>query len=287
MTVAVSGSGSMIGKRLVRRLEPTCTILSVGRGAGSNITMDLESCVSALPAARTTDVVVHCAASFGGKGIEELIANEMVNAVGCLRIAQLAAAMRCRHLVNVSSVFELPENAHKNSYGLSKRHGQENLELACGELGIDLTTLLVTHVYDDLGEARKHQPMFYRIIDCARDGRVFSFFGENDPLRNFLFVEDLVSVIERVIRDRITGGYAVVHPVSYRISQIVDMAFEAFGSNPSVVRCPDKPNIPTVWYPADTTLYGLINYCPETDLRTGIELVRDRMPRSSSGPTVQ
>jgi hypothetical protein len=43
------------------------------------------------------------------------------------------------------------------------------------------------------------------------------------------------------------------------------------------VSCPDKPDIPSVWYPADTALYDLINYRPETDLRAGIAMIRDRM----------
>jgi nucleoside-diphosphate-sugar epimerase len=185
--------------------------------------------------------------------------------------------MKCQHLIYVGTVSALPENVRGNSYGLSKRHGEENLELACAELGIDLTILSVTQIYDDLGEARKHQPGFYRIIDCAREGRPFQFFGDKDPLRNLLFVEDLVSVIERVMECRVTGSYAVVHPVSHRFSEIVAMAFEVFGRTACIVRCPDKPAIPSIWYPTDTALYDLIGYWPETDLRTGIAMIRDRM----------
>jgi hypothetical protein len=76
---------------------------------------------------------------------------------------------------------------------------------------------------------------------------------------------------------RPTGSYPVVHPVSYRFSEIVAMAFEAFGRQADIVSCPAEPAIPTVWYPTDTTLYGLIGYWPETDLRTGLAMIRDRM----------
>jgi nucleoside-diphosphate-sugar epimerase len=277
VTVAVSGSASMLGKRIAKRLGARCGVVSVGRHSGSDIVMDLRDPVSATPSGLMAEVMIHCAASFGGNRIEEMIENEVVNAVGCLRIAQLAAAIKCRHLIDVSTISALAENVGGSSYGLSKRHGQENLELACGELGIDLTILSVTQIYDDLGEARKHQPMLYRIIDCARAGRPFQFFGSKDPSRNFLFVEDLVSVIERVMDGRAAGSYAVVHPVSYRLSEIVAMAFEVFGRTAEIVSCPDKPDIPSVWYPADTALYDLINYRPETDLRAGIAMIRDRM----------
>ena len=267
----------MVGKRVLQRLGSCCELLSVGRRGGSDVTLDLAGSTSPSPSGQTAEVMIHCAASFGGNQIEDLIQNEVTNSLGCLRVAQLAAAMKCRHLIYISTVSALPENVPGNSYGLSKRHGQENLELACGELGIDLTTLLVTQLYDDLGEARKHQPTFYRIIDCAREGRPFQFFGDEDPLRNLLFVEDLVTVIECVMNQRAIGSYSVVHPVSHRFSEIVAMAFEVFGRKPDIVYCPDKPPIPSVWYPADTSLYDLIGYWPKTDLRTGIAMIRDWM----------
>jgi nucleoside-diphosphate-sugar epimerase len=269
----------MIGKRIIRRLSHSCSIISVGRAADAEIAVDLSSPASGLLPPKAADVMIHCAASFAGNRIEELIENELVNAVGCLRIAQIAAAIGCRHLIFLSSVSACQENARGSSYGLSKKHGQENLELACRELKIDLTSLQITQVYDDLGEARRHQPMFYRIIDCARDSRDFAVFGQNDPLRNLLFVEDLVSIIERVMNHRLAGSYNVVHPVSYSISAIAKMVFEVFGANSRVVLCPEKPAIPAVLYPSDTTLYRLIEYEPETDLRTGITLIRDRLPR--------
>jgi nucleoside-diphosphate-sugar epimerase len=266
----------MLGKRILKRLRPRYTIVSVGRRGDSDIILDLASLTSPSPSGQTAEVMIHCAANFGGNRMEDRIENEVINAVGCLRVAQLAAAMKCQHLIYIGTVSSLPENVGGSSYGLSKRHGQENLELACAELGMDLTILLVTQLYDDLGEARKHQPTLYHIIDCAREGRTFQFFGHQDPVRNLLFVEDLVTIIERIMEARATGTYAVVHPVSYRFSEIVAMAFEVFGSSTDIVSHPEKPAIPSVWYPADATLYDRINYWPETDLRTGLAMIRDR-----------
>jgi nucleoside-diphosphate-sugar epimerase len=266
----------MVGKRILKRLRPRFAVVSVGRRGDSDIVLDLASLTSPSPSEQTAEVMIHCAANFGGNRIKDRIENEVINAVGCLRVAQLAAAMKCRHLIYIGTVSSLPQNVGGSSYGLSKRHGQENLELACADLGIDLTILLVTQLYDDLGEARKHQPTLYHIVDCAREGRRFQFFGDRDPVRNLLFVEDLVTVIERTMEGRATGTYVVVHPVTYRFSEIVAMAFEVFGRSADIVTQPDKPAIPSVWYPADATLYDRINYWPETDLRTGLAMIRDR-----------
>ena len=269
----------MVGKRILNRLGTRSRVVTVGRHPDADIVMDLADAIVVPANGRTADTMIHCAASFGGGSIEESIENELVNAVGCLRIAGLAAAMACRHLIYVSSVSACSENLRGNSYGLSKRHGQENLELACLELGINLTTLLVTQLYDDLGEARAHQPGFYRIIDCAREGSPFSFYGHDDPLRNLLFVEDLVSVIERIVDRRVNGSFSVIHPVSYHFSNIVSLAYEVFGRKLKIIRCLDKPDIPAVWYPPpDSALYDGISYQPGTDLRTGIAMIRDRMP---------
>lgn len=269
----------MIGRRLADRLVTSRRILTVGRSPGSDIALDLGADEPLDPGSTEADVMIHCASAFGSNSIEDSIQNELVNSAGCLRVAQLAALLRCLHLIYLSSISAHPKNSNATSYGLSKRHGRENLELACGVAGIGLTTLSIAQVYDELGDARKHQPLFYHILDCARTGRDFVLFGKNDPLRNLLFIEDLVTVIERVVCRRITGAYNVVHPTSYRISEIAQIAFDVFRAGGSVVRVPEKPDPVSVWYPHDASVFPAIDYEPETDLRSGINLIARRTPK--------
>ena len=195
-----------------------------------------------------------------------------MNSIGCLRMAELALATRCRHVVYLSTIstYEHPDNQCFGSYGLSKRHGQENLAFACRHSGIGLTTLLPSQLYDELGEARRHQPLLYHVLDCARDGKAVTLYGKKDPYRNFLFVEDLVSIIEQVVLQGLTGNFDCVHPKSYRISEVAQIAFDIFGKGGSVQFDGTKSDLPTLHIPAAGELYDRISYTPQTDLRSAL-----------------
>ena len=140
----------MVGRRLHRRLSRTSVVKTAGRDEGADVPFDLA--VPFVPPANalTFDVVIHCAGSFGGDGLDDAVNNEIVNAVGSLRVAQLAQAVRCRHVISVNSlsICDHPENQYFGSYGLSKKHGHENLAWGCRTLGLEYTALLASQLYD-------------------------------------------------------------------------------------------------------------------------------------------
>jgi nucleoside-diphosphate-sugar epimerase len=277
--ILLIGNTSMVAKRLRPHLAALGTVLLAGRGTDVDLQCDLETSCQLCGDLNEADIIVHCAASFEGNDLDGAIKNEMVNAVGSFRVAQLAVALHCRHVVYVSSIFshEHPQNGYFGSYGLSKRHGQENLEWACRREGIGCATLHVAQIYDEYGEARKHQPMFYRIMDAAKSGKDVHLFGGTDPERNFVFVEDVAEVVARVVARGITGAHPVVHPVSNRLAEIARHAFDVFGTNGTVLFLKDKPALPNVFVPPRNDLYERIQYAPKTDIVAGIRLIREHL----------
>jgi nucleoside-diphosphate-sugar epimerase len=174
-------------------------------------------------------------------------------------------------------VHDHPQNGYFGSYGLSKRHGQENLDWACRQSGVGFAALEVAQVYDEFGEARKHQPMFYRMVDAASQGEDVTIFGQADPERNFLFVGDLVEIVRRVILHRVVGIHPVVHPNSSRLSEIAETAFQVFGKGGKVLFRKDKPDVPSIHVPARTDLYEQIGYAPQTGLAAGIAMIKENL----------
>jgi nucleoside-diphosphate-sugar epimerase len=274
--VLIIGGSSMVGKRLRARLGSAYAVSTAGRDGLADVHFDLTADTQP-DNGRQFDVVIHCAASFGGDDAKGLVANELTNSVGALRVGALAARVGCKHLVYLSSIFSYdhPDNGYFGSYGLSKRHGQENLELLCRTTGMRFTSLLPTQLYDEYGAARKHQPLFYRIMDCARAGSDVTLYGKRDVLRNLLFVGDLAVIVERIIAGQVSGIFPCVHPESQTLSDIARIAFDVFGKGGRVVFQPDKPDIPGVYVPEPGELYALLGYWPETSLRQGIEKMRD------------
>lgn len=265
----------MVGRRLWKRLASRYFVRTTGRIDDTDIFFDLI--VDSEPDIEGSfDVIIHCAASFSGNSVDDMLQNEQVNALGAIRVCRLAERVGCQHILYLSttSSYDVPENGYFGSYGLSKRHGQENIEFFCRRNGLAFTSLLPTQLYDESGEARKHQPFLYHILDSAAAQRSVCLYGSNDPLRNFLFVEDLVKIIELVIEKRVEGVFSCAHPRSYRLSEIVEMAFAVYGGLAKFEFLPEKPDVPTVYFPREDTLYRALNYFPETDLRAGMEMIR-------------
>lgn len=279
MKILIIGSGSMIAKRLRDEFSALATVRVAGRNPEAEVPFDLETNYTLNERVGRTDAIIHCAASFKGNEMDGAAQNELVNATGAFRVAQLAKDTQCAHLIYLSTtaIYDHPQNGYFGSYGLSKRHAQENLHWACRQLGIQFTALVVSQVYDEFGAARKHQPLFYRIVDAARQGNDVTFDGKMDPERNLLFVGDLAEIVRRVIQFRVAGVHPVVHPKSHRLSEIAETAFRVFRNRGKVFFHKDKPDIPTIFIPARTDLYERIEYVPQTGLLTGIGLIKQNL----------
>lgn len=232
------------------------------------------------------DVAVLCVAAFRGNGVTEAVENEQVNAVGALRALHLASALRCRRVVYLNSIscFDRPENRYFGSYGLSKKHGEELLEHHCKRLGIGFASLILAQIYDEGDEGRRHQPMFYRLLDSARRGEDVTLFGRVDALRNFIHLNDVVAAIAGVAEREITGRHPVLGPETLPLSRIAETAYEVFGTRGQVRFFPDKPDIPTVYIPPDGDLFERVGH-RRLDLRAGLSSVRDHLrARNAEAP---
>lgn len=280
MRVLVIGSRSFIGRRLAERLRAGQTVETAGRDAGADLHLELGgSAELPAPGERAYDAIVHCAASFEPGTPAGMLRNELVNAVGALEVGELATRTGCRRLVLLSSVsvFDEHEGRLHDSYALSKRHGQDNLELLCTAAGIALCTLCPGGVYDERGEGRRHQPLLYHIVDCARRGEDFELYGKADPLRNFLHVDDLVTVVEEALRLGLAGLFPVLHPRSHRVGEIAELAFGVFGRGGRVVRAEHKPDLRELRLPAGGDIFARIGRPPLIDLPRGLALMRDQL----------
>jgi len=280
MRILIIGDSSLIAKCVKERLEHKHSLVTAGRNNNADVYIDLAIVDSKLTTdIGNFDIIIHCAASFGGNLITDAVQNEIVNSIGSLQIGLLAKATECRHVIYLSSIssYDVPENEYFGSYGLSKKHGQDNLALLCNHFNIGFTALLPSQLYDAKSAARKHQPLFYHIIDSAKEGRDINFYGTQDPQRNYLFVEDLAVIIEKVIEHQSFGIFTCTHPRSYSLKETAEVAYKVFGKGGKVSFLTEKPNIPTVYIPEDNQLYTLIDYSPTTNLETGIMRIAEAM----------
>ncbi len=273
----------MLGRRLAEALKSRYSVSTAGRNGKADYYLDLDNPELEVFGDATFDALVHCAASFEGDTVDGAIRNEKINALGALYAGQLAARVLCRHVVLVSSLFAYKheENEYYGSYAISKSHGEDNLRFACDVKGIPLACLRVSQIYDEHGEARRHQSFFYHIVDKASRGEDICFYGAKDRLRNYIYVGDVVSVLERVLCRGVAGDFPVIAPKSYTLTDIAKTAYEVFGTRGQITFRRDKPDVKSVHVPPLSDLYERLGFVPEVDLNKGIALIH----RASAGET--
>lgn len=276
MKVLITGSTSLIGRHIGKIMGEQHDVFYAGRRE-CDFYLDLSQIEPLFPSSERFDVVVHCAADFGGNTPQDLMRAEITNAIGTLNIASIARHARASHLILLSSCFagNTPSDYYYGAYSLSKRHGEELAMLACGDAGVPLTILRPAQVYGDSSAYAKHQALLYRLIDLAARGEEIILYGQQDPERQFLHVDDLAAIVRGTIEQKILGLHVVGSNRAYRISEIADLAYATFGTNGRVRFDVSKPDIPMVKEVIHSPLLASMGLNPATDLAEGLRRIRD------------
>jgi len=262
----------VVGRACGELLAGEVAVFYAGRGT-ADFELDMASSNAALPDGMRFDVVIHVAADFGGTTLEDWFRTESVNALGVLNACRIARQAEAGHLLLVSTVSACygPQDSHYGIYSMSKRHGDELAQLYCRQSGLPLTILRPSQLYDADSKCRKHQPLFYAIVDKAQAGEDMAFFGSNDALRNFLFLDDFADVVARTVKHHVLGVFncAAISPV--RLSEIAAVAREVFGRGGQTVFQHDRPDIADLpFIDGQQSLFSAIGYVPATALRQGL-----------------
>lgn len=277
MKILITGNTSIVGKSLIKKLkEKNHTLYTLGRNSQADIYMDLSSDENWNNIDNQEfDLIIHCAASLGMDSVN----NVKTNVLGSLKVIDIAIKSKCKKIIYISTIFTCDEleNEYYNSYGISKKFAGEYLSFLCKENDIAYLELLPSQLYDDKGLQIKHQQMFYFIISQASKANEIVLYGNRDVLRNYLFLEDFINIISNCIEKNVRGKYFCCHPKSYKLSEVVKIAYEVFKKPLKYKFDKTKDNIKSVYLPKNNELYELIGYYPKVDLREGIELIKKKL----------
>ncbi|HRO22600.1 MAG TPA: NAD(P)-dependent oxidoreductase [Nitrosomonas europaea] len=276
MNVLIVGATSMIGKALAVRLAATGNRVRRAGRRDADVFFDLTQWLNPPEVRESFDVVVHAAADFGGPDDQDAVRAEVVNAAGTLAVCALAKQVQARQVVLLSSLSATYQagDAYFGIYALSKRHGEELARWYCQDHTLGLSILRPSQVYDDQGAGRRHQNLFYAVVDHAEAGDEILFHGTRDARRNYIHLDDLAEVVLRVIQQRRLGGFVCAHPRSVCLSELAKAAYAAYGSDRDARFLPDKPALADLPEIHDFQIYGLIGYSPRIDVEEGYMRIR-------------
>lgn len=274
MKILIVGGTSSLGTTLKNAFNGSQEVITAGRN-NCDIAMDIRDPITKIAFPNDIDVVIHTAAHFGGKEVSEIIECENVNVTGTLKLCQAAVQANVKHFVLISSIFASLEEDSENFgiYALSKRHSEEAARFFCSIFSLTLTILRPSQMYGSQESFRRHQPFLYTIADRAEKGEDIMLYGTNDALRNYIHVDDLVSIISLVIRNKEEGTYSCLHPHDLPYSRIAKAALAAFNSKARVGFLNDKEDIPDNVFQKDDTLYKKINFYPQISIEDGMKMI--------------
>lgn len=275
MKILIVGGNSSVGKALKAKLINDYQVVTAGRSQ-CDWFLDLSDQPIQIP--EDIDVIVHTAAHFGGNTAQELIDAQITNVAGTIRLCEAAVQANVKHFVYLSSIFSSAkeQEANYSVYSISKKHTEELATYYCKQHQLPLTILKPSHLYGVEESFRKHQPFFYHILDKARCNEELSLYGNNDPVRNYLYIDDLTEIICKVIQKQVIGSYVCAYPKNVTYIEIAQLAYTIFGTQNRVRFLTDKPDIPSFAYDTDDSLYQKIGFSPQIGLAQGIQKIANQ-----------
>jgi nucleoside-diphosphate-sugar epimerase len=274
MKILISGGTSLLGTALKPGLSKFSVVITAGRH-NCDIFMDLRDSIERISLPEDLDVVIHTAAHFGGTTDKDLFEAEYVNVLGTLKLCQAAVQAKARHFILISSIYScLNEYSdHYGIYALSKKHSEEITRLYSSMHSLPLTILRPSQIYGNEDRFRKHQPFIYAMADKAEAGEGIAIYGSNDPLRNYIHIDDVVSIISKVVQYKVKGIFPCMHTRDITLSEIARAAISAFRSKGGVHFLRERADIPDNIFEKDDLLYKTIDFYPQISIEEGMKKI--------------
>lgn len=274
MKILIVGGKSSLGVALLPVLLGIGEVVTAGR-KDCDIILDISESIDNIKIPANLDVIVHAAANFGGVTDNEIFDAENVNALGTLKLCQLAVQANVKHFVLISSLSVcLDEKSDYYSiYALSKKHAEELARLYCSYHSLPLAILRPSQIYGNEDIFRRHQPFIYSVIDKAKLGEVVTIYGSHDAQRNYIYIDDLTMIIAKVVTHKIVGTYSCMHPENVTLSGVARAAISAFNSKGGYQFAKEKKDIPDNIFDNDDMLYRQINFYPEISIEDGMKKI--------------
>lgn len=300
MKAVITGGCGFIGSLLVKRAIKekwdvtvydnfsrfSPTHLGEYRNAVSVVRGDVQDSTELKKVIDGADVVFHLAASSRQSGsIESPDVYFSPNVVGTYNVAEACRSSSTRIIFTSTWVVYEKRNeaiptrfgehsvlAPANPYAMSKKHGEDWLNLYNNLYGEDSVIFRLSNIYGP-GDKDRIIPS---MISRARKGEDIVAFGK-ERLLNFLHVEDLVDAFvsattKRKIQHRILN---IGSDTSVTLKDIANMIVKAMASR-SRVKIAPLPDYEHPYYVPDTTLAEReLGFKPRKTLENGImELIR-------------
>ena len=262
--ILVTGAGGFVGHHLVRYLVRIGGVVrgvdiknpQYERSAAAEFELlDLRHFDNALIATRRVDEVYHLSADMGGIGYitsshAEIAHNNVLINANILEAARLnkvgrllfssSACVYPQYLQRVADVAPLKEeDAHpadpEEGYGWEKLFTEKLCQYYREDHGIETRIVRFHNVYGPLGTyeggKEKAPAAICRKVAMAPDGGEVEVWGDGDQTRSFMYVDDCVEGISRIMQSSYPHALNLGTDELVTINQLVDLVAAIAGKH--------------------------------------------------------
>jgi|3_EtaG_2_1085321.scaffolds.fasta_scaffold03741_11 GDP-L-fucose synthase len=244
MKVLVTGGSGFLGRRL-QKVKPNWKYLS-------SWNVDLTDSDATIRYIRKSkpDAVVHLAGMVGGIGsnrsrpaeyylMNTLINTNIVHACQIARVPRLLACLSTcafpdkvdKYPFTEEDLFKGAPAITNQAYGFSKRALHVYVQAVRDQYGLSYSTFCPSNLYgpgDSFDLDNSHfLSSAIRKIHEAKEGEEVMFWGTGDPLRQFMYADDLAEIIPVLLKKHLDGSPLIAAPdYNYSIRDMIEMCID-------------------------------------------------------------
>lgn len=259
--IAVCGYNSSVGKYFIEKYKDAFEFILVGR-KNPDIYLDLRELKynDNMQKLRGCEAFINFAADTNSATDEEILGMIKTNVLGAVFLAELVKKYdipRFIHISSISATYDC-EDPYYGYYAESKRSADAFIELYCKQNNISYTILRPSSLFGT-EDFVKHQRFLYTLIEKVKNKENIQLYGAVDVKRNYLHVDTISEIVDRLIESERIGAFEAVNTVNDRISEIVDALNRKYDGNSQIEFLEDKPNIIERVFKTDGRIYDLLD----------------------------
>jgi UDP-glucose 4-epimerase len=249
----------------------------------------IEDASAVRRAARGAEAVVHLAAR---PGVADSVARPDLdfgaNVLGTFNVIDAARRANVRSFVFASSgavlagatppLREDMPAAPLSPYGASKLYG-EGITAAAGVYGMVGISLRFANVYGPRSGHKKSVVSLF--IRNALAARPFVIYGDGSQTRDFLYVEDVCTAVEKALRANQPGVYHLGTGVETSVNELAGLVARVCGTALMVERKPPRPGDAVRSFVDLSSARRDLRWTPRVKLDEGLRQTAEWMERSS------
>lgn len=217
MKILITGSAGFVGGHLIKRLSDGNEIVKYDLVNRQNV-LDGRLLSQKL---KGVDLVIHLAAFISATESwdkpMEYIRN---NALGTLSVVKCAIKEGVKKMIFFSSAAVKVKPL--TPYAISKINAENILELYKNDLNI--TIIRPENIYGS-GQKEAYGYVIHNFIKAVKGGKEISIYGDGRQTRDFIYIDDVVKIVEGITRREIKSG-TVINLGTGKEVKIINLAKE-------------------------------------------------------------